>query len=139
MKKVILASLVSLMATAAMADHSLQYVLERNKNIAQEVNKAMKRKGVICDVEHSIQMAPATLDGQKVEARIGGDEYVGAWRQVALCFTSANRLAEANKMLTRGNDMGSVYGVPADAILSVTYKFKSDRSEKATLYTLELK
>ena len=100
--------------------------MDSNVKVKSAVEAAMKRKKVVCDTEHSMQMA----------ARIkGGGE---AWRQVALCFSSQKDMDQSPDILTKGNQFGGLYGIPAVAILDVTYSW-SDEATPQDLVSLSLK
>ncbi|MGZ3691075.1 MAG: hypothetical protein ACXVAX_06215 [Pseudobdellovibrio sp.] len=126
MKKLMMCLLVSVAASSAFADHSLSMAMDSNAKVKDAVEAAMAKKKVVCDTEHSMQMA-AKIKG-------GGE----AWRQVALCFSSQKDLDQATDTLTKGNQFGGLYGIPATAILDVTYSW-SDNATPQDLVSLSLK
>ena len=103
----------SFVASTAFADHSLQYAMNSNPSIKDAVESLMVEKNVSCDTDHSIQMSAQTENGKE------------AWRQVTLCYSSPQAMEEATERLRKGNEFGGLYGLPATAVLDVTYSWET--------------
>lgn len=117
-----LAVAAGLMSHAALADHSLKGAMDMSSELKTKVETAMTAKGVVCDLDHSLQI----LVSQAEEFGEGGTD---VWRQVAFCHKTSERRAETLATLTSGNELGGIYGLPVDAILDVSYEWKYGRDD----------
>ena len=113
MKSLLLAISVTLSATAAFADHSLSLAMNDSPALRNAVEALTTKKKVVCDLDHSLQMAGTSKAGEL------------AMRQVAFCFASVKAMQENLETLTHGNELGGIYGLPVTAILDVTYTFEN--------------
>lgn len=124
MKKLLMA-LALTASSMAFADHSLKTAMDQGSAIRSAVTSAIKSKEVVCDLDHSLQMEPTMIGA--------------AWRQVALCYGTAEELAAANKTLTTGNQFGGIYGLTVKAILDVEYSENAKTSKYDKVISISLK
>lgn len=109
------------MSFTTFADHSLKSAMDDSAKVKSAVNEAMKRAKVVCDVEFSMQMSTKGSEANK------------AWRQVAFCYKKKEMMISDREMLKKGNSLGGIYGVTADAILDVTYSFNKEMKADSVL------
>lgn len=124
MKKLLMVLALSA-SSMAFADHGLDLAMKDSAQIKTAVQTAIKKKGVVCDVKNSIQMA-ATVKG-------------AAWRQVALCYPNKEMMKVANDTLAAGNSLGGAYGIPASTILDIEYSENTKTSRYDKVMSLTLK
>ena len=125
MKAILLSAVITLSTISAFADHSLLYAMNSNSLVGGTIQDAISAKKVVCDLDHSMQMSVPSK---------GENE---AWRQVALCFATQKDMEAATEVLKKGNEFGGLYGIPATAVLDVTYSFENAMAKKILKLSLK--
>lgn len=106
MKKLLMV-LTMTAAVTSFADHSLRDAMNDSKAIETAVEAAIAKRGVVCDLAGSLQMNPTIKEA--------------AWRQVAFCYQTADRMSYTQIALDKGNFGMGIYGLAVDTILDVEY------------------
>lgn len=124
MKNLLTAFVITATSLTAFADHSLKDQMQNSKQVALAVMTQIKKAGVVCDTERSMQML-GKINGKAVYDSNGMSK---AFRQVAFCYKTKKAMESDSETLRNGNEFGGIYALNASAILDVTYTYGSKTS-----------